>query len=256
MAGAGDSVTLHLADGGTIDADVLIAADGIRSAFRGTFGPAPLVPSGRVAWRALVPAENAPTFAREKRSNLWLGPDAHLVHYPLRGGSVVNIVAVTTERGPANMSDDLWTRDGDPKILMERFADWHRDAKGLLQAATDWRVWPLLARAMPKTFAKGRIALVGDAAHSMMPFLAQGAAQAIEDAAALGDAFAADASPHVAFAHYSAQRYMRVKKIVEASSRQARIYHFDGVAAVGRDTAMRLLGPSGMRAGVDWIYRG
>jgi salicylate hydroxylase len=251
-----EGVVATFADGAVIEAQALIVADGIRSGLRDAFGPAALVPSGRVAWRSLVAAADAPAFAREGRSNLWLGADAHLVHYPLRGGSVVNIVAVTNERAEADPSDDVWTREGDAGVLGARFAHWHRDARDLLRAASAWRVWPLLTRAMPRDFARGRIALAGDAAHPMMPFLAQGAAQAIEDADALGRAFADTASVDTALATYAMRRQARARKIVEASARQAMIYHLGGASAIARDAAMHVLGPAGMRAGVDWIYKG
>ncbi len=225
-------------------ADTLIIADGVRSALRDAFEPgAPFRHSGRTAWRTLLPAEACPAFARAPVTNLWLGPSAHLVHYPLRGGSVVNLVAVMAGTGD------------DEHSVESAFADWSRDASDFLARADTWRAWPLFSRALPSTLARGRVALAGDAAHPMMPFLAQGGAQAIEDAAALGDAFTREADAANALARYARARKSRVAAVVAASERQAKIYHLGGVAAAVRNAAMRLAGETGLRLATDWIYR-
>ena len=242
-------------DAGVIEGDALVIADGVRSSLREKAGFAPQVlrHSGRVAWRALAPADACAAFARRPASNLWLGADAHLVHYPLRGGGIVNLVAVVADRDAA-LSEAFWSQPGDAARLMHRFADWHRDARDLLAAAASWRLWPLMTRDPPERLAKGRIALAGDAAHPMMPFLAQGAAQAIEDAAALGDAFAREPDAHAALRSYESARLPTARAVVAASERQAAIYHLRGPAAVARDLAMRAAGPAGMAriAGRFW----
>lgn len=255
----GRRLVVSLSDGSAIEGLALVIADGVHSALRGALlGPAdpPAAPSGRMAWRSLAPAASAPDFARQARSNLWLGPRAHLVHYPLRSGEVVNIVAIVDGGGTDDPGQDLWSRPGEGSVLLERFADWHEDARALLRAAPDWRVWPLLRRPVPRRLAEGRVALAGDAAHPMMPFLAQGAAQAIEDAAALGDAFRAHDDPVRALAAYDVRRRTRAARIVGASARQGRIYHLRGPAAWARDAAMRVIGPAGMMRATDWIYCG
>ena len=240
---------------GAIGGDALVVADGVRSSLREQtgFSPQTLRHSGRVAWRALAPADACAAFARRPASNLWLGADAHLVHYPLRGGSVVNLVAVVADRDAA-MSEAFWSQRGDGTRLARRFADWHRDVRDLLAAAGPWRLWPLMTREPPQGLAKGRVALAGDAAHPMMPFLAQGAAQAIEDAAALGDAFARQPDTPAALRAYEDARLSTARAVVAASNRQATIYHLRGPVAVARDLAMRAVGPAGMAriAGRFW----
>lgn len=242
-------------DRGAIEGDALVIADGVRSSLRekAGFTPQALRHSGRVAWRALAPADACAAFARRPASNLWLGADAHLVHYPLRGGSIVNLVAVVADRDTA-VSEAFWSQPGDAARLARRFAGWHKDARELLAAATAWRLWPLMTRDPPQRLAHGRVALAGDAAHPMMPFLAQGAAQAIEDAAALGDAFARQSDTPAALRAYESARLSKARAVVAASERQATIYHLRGPGAVARDLAMRAAGPAGMAriAGRFW----
>ncbi len=124
----------------------------------------------------------------------------------------------------------------------------------MLAAATDWRAWPLYGRAPLGTFSLGAIALVGDAAHPMVPFLAQGAAQAIEDAGALGSALAQDVAIPQALAAYSRARVARATRVQVEALRQGRIYHMGRPAVYARDVAMRLMGPERLKARYDWLY--
>jgi salicylate hydroxylase len=252
-----ETLRVELDDGSSVEAEALIVADGARSHLRQMFesGGETLRHSGRIAWRATIEGTDAPAFARETCSNLWLGAAAHLVHYPLRGGSIVNLVAVIADDNLRGSDGDFWSRESDPWALLARFRDWHADAQDLLRRAGAWRVWPLLQRPMPAALARGSVALAGDAAHPMLPFLAQGAAQAIEDGAALGRAFAGHDGSTAALAAYAQARAGRVARIVAASDRQARVYHLAGPLGAARDLAMRGVGPAGMRRAVDWIYR-
>ena len=242
---------------GALEGAALVIADGVRSSLRerAGMGATPLRHSGRFAWRALLPAERCAAFALRPASNLWLGRQAHLVHYPLRGGSVVNVVAIVADRDTV-APDDFWLQGGDPARLARRFADWHPDARALIASADAWRVWPLLSRDAPTGLARGRVALAGDAAHPMMPFLAQGAAQAVADAAALGDAFARHAGPEAALRAYEQARLSTARAVVAASERQAAIYHLRGPAAAARDLAMRAAGAGGMRRMAGRFWRG
>ena len=236
------------------EAAALIAADGVRSTARlRLLGNAP-VPTGRMAWRALVPSEACPDFAHTRVSNLWLGAAAHLVHYPLRGGTFVNVVAVVADSTNAP-EEASWSRPGERSDIAAYFRDWSPHARALIASASEWRGWPLLACAPPRRLVCGRVGLIGDAAHPMMPFLAQGAAQAIEDAAALGDAFARHNDPRAALAAYEKSRLARLRRVVAASERQTRVYHLSGSAAHARDLAMRLAGPLGLRLATGWIYK-
>ena len=174
----------------------LIGADGVRSMTRtrliqsGADKPAY---TGHTAWRTILPAAGLPEAFRRPAANLWFGERAHLVHYPLRGGSIVNVVALVedTWRGEAEGDPEFWDNEGDRKFLLNRFKSWCGEARELIGAGETWLRWPLFDRPPLESFAQGRVALLGDAAHPMLPYLAQGAAQAIEDAAALAAAVAA-----------------------------------------------------------------
>ena len=254
-----DGVSATYADGTTINARALIGADGVRSSVRAQMiADAADQPksTGRVAWRALIAADAAPAFARMARSTLWLGPRAHLVHYPLRGGAMINVVAVT-DAARETQDDDLWSRPGDSAILNAHFSEWNTDARALIAATQDWRCWPLLERPALLRFNQGCLALLGDAAHPMQPFLAQGAAQAIEDASALAIALqGAETLAKQALRDYNTARIHRATQVQIAARRQALIYHLGGPAALARDMTMSLMGPRGMRAQNDWIWRG
>lgn len=240
-----------------VTGDCLIGADGSRSLVRERLlagSPSASKFSGRTAWRALVGAGQAAPEMLRQETSLWLGRKAHLVHYPLRGGSVVNVVAIVEEDFRDSGAVDAWSSHGDPAFLQARFAGWDAAAKNLLGAASDWRKWPLFDRDPLPTWAAGRVALLGDAAHPMLPFLAQGAAQAIEDAGALGDALSRQRDIQPALLAYQAVRRERAARVQKESRRQGEIYHLSGPAALARDLAMRALGGQRMSARYDWLY--
>ena len=237
----------------TMRADALIGADGLHSLVRAKLETAAAaVVSTRSAWRALAPAADAPAFARAARTHLWLGRDAHLVHYPVRGGALVNVVAIVAERGGAGEARGFWDAAG--VFPAARFVRWHADARALLECAPGWRRWPLFERPPLPQWSAGRVALLGDAAHPMLPFLAQGAGQAIEDAAALARALAGGGGTAPALASYGAGRSARAALVQAASRRQGDIYHLGGPAALARDFALRVMGPERMAARMDWLY--
>ncbi len=240
--------------------DALIGADGLRSMVRSKlFGEKDNAPAftGHTAWRAVLPASGLPEPMRRPISNLWLGDRAHLVHYPLRGGSVVNVVALVEDswRGGENQSADIWDNEGDRKFLLNRFKNWTREARDLIGSGETWLRWPMFDRPPIDSWSRGRAALLGDAAHPMQPYLAQGAAQAIEDARALACAFAArpdDAAR--ALADYSSARIARASRIQQASRNQGQIYHMSGFKAFARDMVLRASGSSRLLSRQDWIY--
>ena len=251
----------------------LIGADGLRSLVRTRlFGEAESKPAytGHTAWRTLIPASELPEPMRRRSSNLWLGERAHLVHYPLRGGSVVNVVALVEDnwRGDSDDQDvTFWDNEGDRKFLLNRFKNWSREVVDLIAAGSTWLRWPLFDRPPIPSWSRGRAALLGDAAHPLLPYLAQGAAQAIEDARALGAAFAAHSSDDayasgvadssniaLALADYSSARMARASLIQQASRNQGEIYHMSGFKAFARDLVLRASGSSRLLARQDWIY--
>ena len=242
--------------------EAVVGADGLRSLVRARLGrgeaDAPRF-SYRVAFRAAVEAEWVAPRWRDNEVTLRLGPRAHLVHYPLRGGSIVNLVAVieSSWRGavaPVGAGDDPWDGEADREALDRAFRDWSVDARDLIAAPKRWRAWPLMLRPPLDRYVYGRIALIGDAAHPMTPFLAQGAAQAIEDAEALARRLGQMDNVEAALAAYSHDRVARANRVQREAKMQGRIYHLSGPFAFARDLTMRALGPEGVLKRLDWLY--
>jgi len=236
--------------------EALIGADGLRSIVRERmgFGARDAAAfSGRVAFRATMEAARAPERLLKPEVTLRLGSRAHLVHYPLRDGAMVNIVAVIESDARREASDHPWDGVADHTRLKRAFADWSVEAQALI-AEGQWRAWPIADRPPIPSFALERAALLGDAAHPMAPFLAQGAAQAIEDAGALADCLAATASAPEGLRAYSQRRAPRAERVQRAAKAQADIYHLAGPLALARDIAMRALGPERLLRRYDWLY--
>jgi salicylate hydroxylase len=245
------SARLVLADGSAVVADVVVGADGIHSTLRGAVAqPEPPRYSGICAWRSLVPAEAAPELARRPAQTLWLGPGHHLVHYPVSGGRLVNLVAFS----PAGDFDvESWESRGRVEDLAAEFAGWDPRLEALIAAAGEVGRWALLDREPIPTWTAGRLVLLGDAAHPMFPFFAQGAAQAVEDAAALALCLAAPGSTVVdALARYEAVRVPRATRVQQASrGRQAHHHLPDGPEQRARDDAFAGDDPLAHNA---WLY--
>jgi salicylate hydroxylase len=201
-----------------------------------------------------VPHGAAEADALAPRSNLWLGRRAHLVHYPVGAGEAVNVVAVVDE--PAeDRGASPWGEPADPAPLLRLVAGWAEPARRLVGAAPRWRRWPLHDRAPIRRWSDGPVVLLGDAAHPMLPFLAQGAAQSIEDAAVLACAVADE--PHdlpSAFRSYGARRLDRTARVQGESRRQGVIYHLPRPASDLRDLVLSKLGADRLAARLDWLY--
>ena len=240
------------------DGQLLIGADGLRSSVRERLGLGlsdQPVYSGRSAWRALLPARQAPAFALMLSTNLWLGSNAHLVHYPVQGGDTVNIVAIVEDRWRGDAGDDFWRAEGDAGFVRERFAGWHADARALIGSVRGWRRWPLFDRNIVERWSLGRVVLLGDAAHPVLPFLAQGAALAIEDAGELAQAAVRNGENIAALiGGYQERRIARASEVLYASRRQGSIYHLSGPLAFARDLVMSRLGVDAAMARMDWLY--
>ncbi len=232
----------------------LIAADGLWSPARARI-VSKTVPrfARRTAWRALVPAAQlAPDF-REPLVHLWLGRDAHLVHYPVKGGRLINIVVITAD----NWSGRGWSEAASRVDLLQRLATsaWAPNAHSILRAPDAWLKWALYDIEPLARFAHGAAALLGDAAHAMLPFLAQGAAMAIEDAAVAAQCLARmPDDPSAAWQTYSAIRRSRTRKVQRFAARNGKRYHRAGLAAMLRNTAMRLVGGKRLLHNYDWLY--
>jgi salicylate hydroxylase len=232
----------------------LIAADGLWSATRTRIAAtAPPRFAGRTAWRALVPvAQVAPEF-REPLIHLWLGREAHLVHYPVKGGRLINIVVITAD----DWSGPGWSEAASRIDLLARLSPrrWAPQAHSVFRAPDAWLKWALYETEPLATFAQGAAALLGDAAHAMLPFLAQGAAMAIEDAAVAAQCLARmPDDPAAALESYSAIRRGRTRKVQRLAARNGKRYHRAGAAAMLRNTALRFLGGQRLLQNYDWLY--
>ncbi|WP_245263332.1 FAD-dependent monooxygenase [Azorhizobium doebereinerae] len=229
-------------------ADIVIGADGVRSVVREHLhlGARPVF-ARRVAYRATIPLR-ADT---PKDVRLFLGPDAHLVTYPVKSGTAVNVVAIVKQDRPVSR----WSEPGEASAVHAAFAGWAPEVRALLQDAPAFLCWGLYDVDPLPRWSEGPITLLGDAAHAMLPFLAQGAAQAIEDAAALAAAIARGGATPAALRSYEAARQPRTARIQRGARRNAGIYHMKGPARLARDAVMRATG-AGLLERYDWIYAG
>ena len=232
----------------------LIAADGLWSDSRRRLGhkDEPRF-VGRTAWRALVPATEVALEFREPMIHLWLARDAHLVHYPVKGGKLINLVVITADA----WSDRTWSEAASRIDLLERcvatrFAP---QANSLIRLPDAWLKWALYDCRPLANFTHGAVALLGDAAHPMLPFLAQGAAMAIEDATVAAQCLMRmPGNPEDAWKTYSAIRRGRTRKVQWLAARNGERYHRGGVAAMFRNTAMRLMAGERLLHHYDWLY--
>jgi salicylate hydroxylase len=250
-----NGVTVHLRTARGADEEhgiALIAADGLWSTFRARLGDnRPPRFAHRTAWRAMLPARVLVPEFREPAVSLWLGPDAHLVLYPVKGGEVINLVAIVRDewRQPG------WSAAGAHHDLIAHFAGWVPLVQNLLALPERWLKWALCDRAPLRHWSNGPIALLGDAAHPMLPFLAQGAAMAIEDAYVLAESLGqTPEQPEKALRAYEKQRRRRAARVQRVARRNGRVYHLKGLAAYLRNRALRLRGGDRLLRRYDWIY--
>jgi salicylate hydroxylase len=231
----------------------LIGADGLWSTVRTIVMPeAGLRYAGATAWRALLPRKDLPSPFDAPVVGLWLGPRSHLVHYPVRGGGDLNVVAIT-EGGAERQG---WNQSGDAQALLASFARWAKESKSLLERAEAWRSWSLYGLARLERWSTGPVALLGDAAHPVLPYLAQGAALAIEDAVTLATCFgAAPGNPSQAFRRYEELRRPRATRVQRLSRRFGRLYHLGGPLRLARNLVLERRGAESALQRFDWLYR-
>jgi len=235
----------------------MVGADGLWSKMRQFVVPptAPRV-TGLLAYRALIPMQSVPEKLRLQDVNVWVGPRVHAVLYPVKCGEYLNLVVVV--QGPPPASLEEWDHAGNKQDLEAAMGPIHADLRNMLAAVPAWRLWPLCDRPPikgPHEMAKGRIALLGDAAHPMRPFLAQGAGMAIEDAAELARSWArVDLSVPERLQIYAQARWARNAQVQQRSIRNGQIFHLQGPLQWGRNVAMKFLGESLMD--VPWLYSG
>jgi len=249
----GGDVVARAGDGSEAKGASLIGADGLWSAVRPLIMPeARLRFTGASAWRARLPRSSLPSPFDAPVVGLWLGPGSHLVHYPVCGGDDLNIVAVT-EGGAARQG---WNQSGSAETLLAGFTRWTKDSKSLLERAATWRNWSLYRLTGLRRFSEGRIALLGDAAHPVLPYLAQGAALAIEDAVVLAACIAASpGDAPSAFRRYERLRRPRASHVQRLSRRFGWLYHMSGPLRLARNLVLARRSEETALQRLDWLYR-
>ncbi len=257
-AGAG-GVRVRDQNGRSVEGAALIGADGLWSTVaRSWLRAPPLQFANRTAGRALIPMAGLPPPFSEPMSGIWLGPHAHLVHYPVggeltatAGSPVLNLVVVIA----GGVQEDSWGTPIEASLLLPALEGWPAAVLDLVTQTKSWRRLSLMQRASLGDWCNGPVTVVGDAAHPVLPFLAQGAVLALEDAVTLGNAVAATPGGLAeAFRVYAAARRPRARKVQLASRRNGQIYHLTGMAARARNSALTWLPPERLIAGYDWLY--
>jgi salicylate hydroxylase len=253
--GSEAALQVNTAEGLSLQASALIGADGIWSAVRQQLlGDAPARFTGHLAYRALVAQADWPAHLRSDQVTVWMGPRLHVVHYPVRSGQWLNLVAIVHGVKPDQAQD--WDQAGHTQALMQAMGAVGRDLHERLASVPAWRQWALHDRApvsAASQMAQGRVALLGDAAHPMRPYLAQGAGMAIEDAQALAQCLrVGNATVAEQLQAYAEQRWARNARVQARAIRNGRIFHAQGAVALGRNLSMRLMGERVMD--VPWLY--
>ena len=252
----GNTVRAQTLDGPALEGHALIGADGLWSTVRHHLlqDAEPRV-TGHLAYRALIAQRDLPAHLRSQQVTVWLGPNLHVVQYPVRKGHWLNVVAIVHGAVTGEVDDwDHATHAGDLRVAMGKTCDRLQD---LISGIHNWRLWALCDRtpmAGANEQARGRVALLGDAAHPMRPYMAQGAGMAIEDAACLERLLAV---PELSMAQrlerYARERWKRNARVQARSIRNGEIFHAQGLVRWGRDQSMRLLGERLLD--VPWLYR-
>ena len=217
-------------DAGDVRGDALIGADGVHSKIRqALFGADRPEFTGIMAWRGVIPMERLPERMRRLVGTNWVGPGGHIVHYPLRAGQMMNFVGV---RERADWQVESWSTAGEIDECLADFAGWHEDIQLMIRAIDVPYKWALMHRPPLSRWSAGRVSLLGDACHSTLPVLAQGAVRAIDDGFILARALADDKDVAHALARYEAARLARTTRIVEGANANTKRFHNPELAHV------------------------
>ena len=247
----GKQVTVTDADGNRFTADAVIGCDGVKSVVRHHLIGDEARVSGHVVYRAVVPVEDMPEDLRWNAPAVWAGPNCHLVHYPLRGGSQYNLVVTFHSR-----ETETWgVREGSKEEVMSYFTGIGARPRQLLDRPTSWKRWSTADRDPVEFWSRGRATLLGDAAHPMLQYLAQGACMAIEDAVTLGEAVKHCGSDlAAAFLLYEKSRIARTARVVLSTREMGRIYHAKGVERLVRNSLWKDRKPAQFYDALEWLY--
>jgi salicylate hydroxylase len=251
----GDRVEVAFDNGSCITVDALVGADGIHSTVRRVlFGPENPRFTGCVAYRGLVPADRLAHLDLEVTAQLWMGPGKHFVHDFVRNRELVNFVAVIEQE---TWRRESWTDRGEVADALAAFADWHSQVREVIKAVDHTFIWALFDRQPMASWSVGRATLLGDACHAMLPFMAQGAAQGIEDGAALSACLSGIGAQHVpaALRQYERLRLSRTSRVQALSAANKERFHLpDGPAQLARDAKMASGATDFSLNAVRWLY--
>ena len=229
----------------------IVGCDGVKSNVRAQLVGDPVRVTGHVVYRAVADAADFPPDLKYNAPCLWAGPDCHLVHYPLRGGEQYNVVVTFHSRKP----EEWGVTDGSREEVMSYFGGIGPRPRRLLDLPRSWKRWATADREPIGRWSFGRATLLGDAAHPMMQYLAQGACMALEDAVTLGEALAAEGgNVEAAFTRYERARVARTARVVLWTREMGRIYHAKGVERLVRNDLWRGRTPERYYDAVEWLY--
>jgi salicylate hydroxylase len=247
FADDGRTVRISMANGQSFETPAFIAADGLWSTMRAKLiGDGKPRVAGHVSYRSVLKPSDVPEYLRRNDMVIWAGPKCHMVHYPLRGGELFNLVATFH----SNRYEEGWNSFGDPEELHQRFSQTCADVRLMLSRIKEWRMWVLCDREPIKMWSKGRVTLLGDAAHPMLQYLAQGAGMALEDSLCLVKCLDEADSVEAAFEAYPLKRYLRTGRVQLAARLYGEFYHAEGVRRELRNVFVK----NATYEGMAWLY--
>ena len=246
-----DGVTVHCANGKTYRGQALIGADGVKSVVRQQFVGDPARVTGHVVYRAVVDRKDFPTDLQWNAASIWVGPNCHLVHYPLRGGEQYNVVVTFHSRE----REEWGVREGSKDEVQSYFQGICPKARQLIDLPRSWKRWATADRDPIDRWTYGRVTLLGDAAHPTTQYMAQGACMAMEDGVTLGEALRVHDNDWMkALDHYQRSRIPRTARIVLSSREMGRIYHAKGVERLVRNDLWKGRSPERFYDALEWLY--
>ncbi|MEP1443260.1 MAG: FAD-dependent monooxygenase [Hyphomicrobiales bacterium] len=228
----------------------IIGADGVWSTTRQRIGKVEAQFSNRIAFRSIIDAENGEAFDKTHDVTVTFGSKAHFIYYPIKGGKQLNMVCIVQ----GAKIDNRWSAPATSSEVLANLPNWSQPIKTLIKRTDDWQRWPLFTVAPESPWTNETTALIGDAAHAMVPFVAQGGAMAIEDAAVLAHAIATQPNTSTAFKAYEVARKERVTKVWHEAMANGKRYHMSGLPALARNMALKTLGGERMAQRYNWIY--